>query len=93
MGELTPNDLRQYRGLVKLTDGEKVVSVTSSGDLKVSDSRVETTSESGGQKRVFTQDFVTENTLNKVLQELKILNLHMSVITDNIFNGSETEIK
>ncbi len=47
--------------------------------------------ETGGQKRVWTADDETRELLKMVLTELRIMNLHLSVMTDNVFNSNDVE--
>ena len=43
------------------------------------------------ENELFTKDLFNEGTLTGILKELKILNLHMSIMTDNTFTGQDVE--
>lgn len=91
MAELEPNDAYQDRGLVKLTDGSYVVDITSDGELKTkADQNLISTS--GGQQVIFVQDDETRNLLNSVLKELKIMNLHLTLMTDCHLKNEDVEV-
>lgn len=47
--------------------------------------------ESGGQKRAWTADDETRELLKMVLIELRIMNLHLSDMTDNVFDSQDVE--
>lgn len=47
--------------------------------------------ETGGQKRAWTADDETRELLKMVLTELRIMNLHLSVMTDNVFDSTDVE--
>lgn len=91
MAELEPNDSWQDRGIIKITDGTSVVDISTDGELKTKDTHSSTSSTSGGQKIIFVQDDETRNLLGKILKELKIMNLHNMVVTDNIFTVADVE--
>jgi hypothetical protein len=92
MAELEPNDKHQERGVIKISDGSYVVDVTADGELKVIDKLEDTTSTAGGQKQVFVQDDESRDLLNSILKQLKITNMHLSIITDNTFKTSDVEV-
>jgi hypothetical protein len=46
---------------------------------------------SGGQKRVWTADDETRELLKMILIELRIMNLHNAVKTDNVFDSTDVE--
>lgn len=48
--------------------------------------------ESGGQKRTWTADDETRELLKLILTELRIANLHLSVMTDNVFDSKDGEV-
>lgn len=45
----------------------------------------------GTINQLFTSDQETRNLLNSILKEMKKMNLHMQVMTDNCFNNTEVE--
>jgi hypothetical protein len=49
--------------------------------------------ESGGQKRTWTADDETREVLKMILTELRIVNLHLSVMTDNLFDSKDVEVQ
>jgi hypothetical protein len=90
MGEITPNDSRQYRGWVKIGSGDYFVDIDKDGKLNIKiDDNV--TSVAGGQESVFVQDDESRNLLNSLLKQLKITNMHLSIMTDNYFKTSDVE--
>jgi hypothetical protein len=46
---------------------------------------------SGGQERVWTADDETRELLKMILVELRIMNLHHTVQTDNVFDSTDVE--
>lgn len=46
---------------------------------------------SGGQERVWTADDETRELLKMILVELRIMNLHNAVKTDNVFDSDDVE--
>lgn len=47
--------------------------------------------EAGDQKRIWSADDETRELLKVILAELRIMNLHLSVMTDNVFTQNDTE--
>lgn len=47
--------------------------------------------ESGGQLRAWTADDETRELLRKILEEIRIMNLHLSAMTDNVFDSKDLE--
>lgn len=47
--------------------------------------------EAGGQQRAWTADDETRELLKMILVELRIMNLHNAVKTDNVFDLSDVE--
>lgn len=47
--------------------------------------------EAGGQKRAWTADDETRELLKMVLAELRIMNLHLSTMTDNLLDSNDVE--
>jgi hypothetical protein len=45
----------------------------------------------GGQRRVWTADDETRELLRLILAELRIMNLHLSTMTDNEFDSKDVE--
>ena len=45
----------------------------------------------GGQRENITSDWDTQGLLNQILKELKIMNLHLSLITDNTIKNQDVE--
>ena len=89
MGTVTGNDLRQDRGWIKLGDGTYTVDVNSEGSLSTNPTFTGTSNTEGTQKKLFVNDDESRNLLSHILQELKILNMHMMVMTDNCFGKDE----
>ena len=91
MAELEPNDTWQDRGIIKLTDGQYVLEVTKDGELKTEiDEDIASTT--GGQQTVFSQDQETRNLLNSILKQLKVTNMHLAIMTDNVLKPSDVEV-
>ncbi len=49
--------------------------------------------EAGGQQRAWTADDDARELLRMILDELRIMNLHLSVMTDNVFDSKDVETK
>jgi len=47
--------------------------------------------EEGGQKESRVSDDNTQELLSEILKQLKIMNLHLSILTDNTINKTEIE--
>lgn len=47
--------------------------------------------ETGGQKRIRSADDNTHELLKMFLTELRIMNLNLSVMTDNVFDSKDVE--
>ena len=47
--------------------------------------------ESGGQLRAWTADDDARELLREILEELRIMNLHLSTMTDNVFDSKDVE--
>lgn len=47
--------------------------------------------ESGGQLRAWTADDEARELLRKILEELRIMNLHLSAMTDEVFDSNDLE--
>jgi hypothetical protein len=47
--------------------------------------------EAGGQRRLWSADDEVRELLKELLVEMKIVNLHLSVMTDNAFTEKDTE--
>lgn len=47
----------------------------------------------GGQKRIWSADDETRELLKMILVELRIMNLHNSVKTDNVFDSTDVEVE
>jgi hypothetical protein len=47
--------------------------------------------EDGGQQRAWTADDETRELLKMILVELRIMNLHNAVKTDNVFDSKDVE--
>lgn len=47
--------------------------------------------ESGGQKRVWMADDEARELLKMILEELRIMNLHNAIKTDNVFDLNDVE--
>lgn len=45
----------------------------------------------GGRVKTDTTNDTVEGTLNQILQQLKITNLHLSILTDNDIRNTEVE--
>ena len=45
----------------------------------------------GGQSKTVNSDWETHELLSEVLKQLKIMNLHLSILTDNQINKTEVE--
>jgi len=45
----------------------------------------------GGQKETRTSDDNTQQLLARIVKELKIMNVHLSIITDNYITDQETD--
>ncbi len=47
------------------------------------------TTEEGGQKKVQTGNLTQEELLGEILKQLKIMNFHLSILTDNDIKKTE----
>jgi hypothetical protein len=65
---------------------------TAQGELKVHDDRSETSATAGGQKYIFVSDEEGSNLLNSILKQLKITNMHLSIMTDNTISTGDAEV-
>ena len=45
----------------------------------------------GGQERVHTADYLNHSLMNGILKELKKMNLHLAILTDNVIENTEVE--
>ena len=96
MADLTLNDNHQKRGIVKIwgedDSGNKyILNITKDGELKTQIDQ-DLIASIGNQEQVFVQDDESRNLLSSVLKQLKIANMHLSIMTDNYFKTSDVEV-
>jgi len=78
MADLEPNDTFQDRGLVKITDGKQILELDAKGNV-VESTLSDISATKGGQKYIFVTD--TSGVFKEMLQQLKINNAHLSILT------------
>lgn len=49
--------------------------------------------ESGGQKRTWTADDEARELLKAILVELRVMNLHLSTMSDSVFDSADVEVE
>ena len=72
---------------IKIYDGTTVAGVTTDERLKVSLSGTEITE--GGQDKVWVSDDSVQGLLTEVVKQLKIMNLHLTSMTDEKIGKQE----
>lgn len=91
MAELTPNDLWQDRGIIKVTDGTYFVDVDQNGKLHIKfDSDFNDIE--GNAHQINVSDLESRNLLNSILKQLKIMNFHLSTMTDLCVEHGDVEV-
>lgn len=78
---------------MKTINAEKRIPITDvEGDTaNVDDGRLEVVASPVGADGNLITDEIVETVLERILKELKIMNLHLSMITDNFITNQEIE--